>query len=74
MKLWVAIAGFALGASLGRYAFGQPGLLQKLGTAVFLPQVVGWAGAMGSVVLVMAAWYAFATWNEQSGKFSLTNA
>lgn len=70
VKLWVAMAAFALGASGARAAAGA-GLLPRLGTAVFLPQVLGWAGAMGLVLLVMAAWYAVATWNEQSGRLSL---
>jgi uncharacterized membrane protein YedE/YeeE len=70
VKLWVAVGAFALGAALARQGLGQAGLLQGLGRAVFLPEILGWGGAMGLVVLVMAGWYAFATWNEQSGRFS----
>jgi uncharacterized membrane protein YedE/YeeE len=70
VKLWVAVATFALGASLTRLALVQTGLQQKLGAAVFMPAVLGWAGAIGVVLLVMAAWAVFATWNEQSGRFS----
>lgn len=72
VKLWVAVAFFAVGASLMRLAVTQSELLQKLGTAIFLPSQLGWGGAMSVVVAVMAAWYLFATWNERSGKFSLT--
>ena len=74
VKLWVVVAGFALGAPLARLALAQSGLLPKLGRAVFLPQALGWGGAMGLVVLVMAAWYAFATWNEETGRFSAVGA
>jgi uncharacterized membrane protein YedE/YeeE len=70
VKLWVAVATFALGASLTRLVLAQTGLQQKLGAAVFMPAVLGWAGAVGLVILVMAAWAAFATWNEQSRRFS----
>jgi uncharacterized membrane protein YedE/YeeE len=70
VKLWVAVVTFALAASATRLVVGQTGLLQKLGAAVFLPTVLGWAGAVLVVVAVMAAWAAFATWNEASGRFS----
>ena len=70
VKLWVAVATFALGASFTRLVLAQTGLQQKLGAAVFMPAVLGWAGAIALVILVMAAWAAFATWNEQSRRFS----
>jgi hypothetical protein len=70
VKLWMAVATFALGASLTRLALVQTGLLQKLGAAVFMPSVLGWAGAVLLVIALMAAWAALATWNEASGKFS----
>jgi uncharacterized membrane protein YedE/YeeE len=71
VKLWAAVAMFAVGASLARMVLVQNGLLQKLGVAVFLPSILGWAEAMLLVAAVMAAWYLFATWNEQSKKFAL---
>src|SRR5713226_8208947 len=70
VKLWAAIASFALGASLARLAAAQTGLLQELGAAVFLPSAIGWGGAIGLVILVMAAWALGATWNEESRRFS----
>jgi uncharacterized membrane protein YedE/YeeE len=72
VKLWVAVAFFAVGASLTRLILVQNGLLPKLGTPVFIPNLVGWGGAMSGIIAVMAAWYLFASWNERSGKFSLT--
>jgi uncharacterized protein len=70
VKLWLALATFALGASLTRLGLQQTGLLGQLGSAVFLPSVFGWAGAIGLVIVVMAAWALFATWNEETGRFS----
>jgi hypothetical protein len=32
---------------------------------VFLPNVIGWAGALWSIVLFMAFWYLLSAWNEQ---------
>lgn len=71
VKLWVAVACFALSASLSRLILQQTGALTKLGWAVFLPSALGWGAAIALVVAVMAAWAAFATWNEATRKFSL---
>jgi hypothetical protein len=71
VKLWGTVACFALGASLTRLVLGQFGWLGKLGVPFFLPSVLGWGGAVSLVVLVAGAWYAFATWNEASGRFSM---
>ncbi len=70
VKLWVAAVTFALGASVTRLVLAETGLLQRLGAAVFLPDLVGWGGAVLLVVAVMLAWALLATWNESSGKFS----
>ena len=70
VKLWAAVVTFALSASLSRLVLANTGLQQKLGAAVFMPSVFGWAGAVGLVVAVMLGWAALATWNEASGKFS----
>ena len=70
VKLWAAVACFALAASLARLALTRAGLLPKLGVAVFLPAAIGWGAAVLLVVVVMGAWAAFATWNEDSRKFS----
>ena len=70
VKLWAAVACFALAASLVRLGLAQAGLLGKLGVAVFLPSAVGWGAAILLVVVVMAAWWAFATWNEASRRFT----
>lgn len=70
VKLWLALAAFALSASLARLALTQTGTAGHLGAAVFLPAVLGWGGAVLAILVVMAAWAAAATWNEQSGRFS----
>ncbi len=70
VKLWAAVVCFALGASLTRLVLTQTGWLGKLGVAVFLPAALGWGAALLLVVVVMAAWAALATWNEDSRKFS----
>jgi uncharacterized membrane protein YedE/YeeE len=66
VKLWAALAGFALGASLARLALVQAGALGKLGWAVFLPAHIGWGGAIVLTLSVLAAWALLATWNEDT--------
>ena len=70
VKLWAALATFAVGASLTRLALTESGAMSKLGVAIFLPSVVGWGGAIVLVVAVMAAWAIAMTWNEDARKFS----
>jgi uncharacterized protein len=71
VKLWAALFCFALGASVTRLVLTQTGLGQKLGIAVFLPSLLGWGGAIVLVLVVMAAWAVFATWNEATRRFSV---
>jgi uncharacterized membrane protein YedE/YeeE len=66
VKLWAALAGFALGAAVARLLLVQAGALGKLGWAVFLPSVLGWGGAIVLTLAVLAAWAALATWNEDA--------
>jgi uncharacterized protein len=73
VKLWVAILGFSISGSLVREAMIRWQLRERMGTAVFLPNVTGWAPALLLVLAVLAAWYLFAAWNEKSGKLSLTS-
>jgi uncharacterized membrane protein YedE/YeeE len=70
VKLWVALGGFALGASLTRLALVQAGALQALGWAVFLPSVLGWGAAVALTLVVLAAWALLATWNEDARVFT----
>jgi len=71
VKLWAALATFALGASLARLALAQTGALQHLGAAVFLPAALGRGAAIVLVVAIMAAWAAVATWNETTRRFTV---
>ena len=65
VKLWAALLGFAVGASLMRMFLLRTDLLRRLGAAVFLPNEIGWAGAVWGVVALMIFWYLLSAWNEQ---------
>lgn len=65
VKLWAAVFFFALGTSAMRLFLTRTDLIRVLGTPVFLPNVFGWALAMGAVVVLMIGWYVLAAWNEE---------
>lgn len=65
VKLWIALGFFAIGASLMRLWLVRTDLLRRLGAAVFLPNEIGWAGAVWGVVALMILWYLLSAWNEQ---------
>ena len=64
VKLWVAVFFFAVGASIARLFLARAGLLGELGSALFLPDLAGWGGAIWGVVALMALWYVLSGWNE----------
>jgi uncharacterized membrane protein YedE/YeeE len=68
VKLWVAVACFAVATSATRLALG--GAVSKLGVAVFLPAALGWGAALVLVVAVAVSWALAATWNEDARKFT----
>lgn len=65
IKLWVTLLFFALGASAMRQWLVRTEWIRRLGSAVFLPDEIGWAGAVGGVAVLMAMWYLLSGWNEQ---------
>jgi hypothetical protein len=65
VKLWVAVFFFAIGASLMRRWLVSTELVRQLGSALFLPNLMGWTGAVFGVVMLMVLWYLLAGWNEQ---------
>ncbi|MDR7475899.1 MAG: YeeE/YedE thiosulfate transporter family protein [Armatimonadota bacterium] len=70
VKLWLALVGYVFSASLVRDWLVRSQLQEHLGTAVFLPEVVGWAGSLLLVLGVLLAWYLVASWNEVSRKLT----
>ena len=65
LKLWVAVFFFAIGASMMRRWLVSTELIRQLGSALFLPNLLGWTGAICGVVMLMVFWYLLAGWNEQ---------
>lgn len=65
VKLWVAVFCFAISASMMRLMLVRTDLIRQLGSALFLPNLVGWGSAVWGVVALMILWYLLAGWNEQ---------
>ena len=63
-KLGAAVFFFAVGASMMRQFLVGSDLIRRLGSAIFLPNVIGWAGAVWGVVMLMAFWYLLSGWYE----------
>ncbi|MBM4296605.1 MAG: hypothetical protein FJ143_02580 [Deltaproteobacteria bacterium] len=65
VKLWIALVFFAIGASVTRLLLVQTDWIRQLGSAQFLPNLIGWSGAIVGVAALMLVWYLIAAWNEQ---------
>jgi uncharacterized membrane protein YedE/YeeE len=65
VKLWLALFFFAIGASAMRRLLVRTELIRQLGSAIFMPNAVGWAGAVWGVFLLMVLWYLLCGWLEQ---------
>jgi uncharacterized membrane protein YedE/YeeE len=68
VKLWIAVAAFALSGSLFRGWLEDSGWLMKLGDPVFLPDIMSWKMAIASVLGIMCLWYVLVVWNEAKKK------
>jgi hypothetical protein len=45
-------------------------LPESLRSKMFLPDVLGYTGAVVLVLAILLLWYMFVKWNEKTGKFS----
>jgi uncharacterized membrane protein YedE/YeeE len=71
LKLWAALFTFATVNSLTNTFLRSTGWRQKLGKAVFLPDIFGWGGSLILIALVLWLWYLVVTWNEETNKFTV---
>ncbi|MDR5695746.1 MAG: YeeE/YedE thiosulfate transporter family protein [Armatimonadota bacterium] len=70
VKLWVALTGYIFSASLVRDWLLRSGFQERLGTAVFLPEVLGWRGSFALLLGVLLLWYLVTAWNEATRKLA----
>jgi uncharacterized protein len=73
VKLWFSALGFAVMAPVSK-GFIVPFIVKLLPESVrkqvFLPDVLGYTGAVVLVLFILLLWYIFVQWNEKTGKFS----
>jgi len=73
VKLWFSAIGFAVMAPVSKgfiVPFVVKLLPESLRKELFLPDVLGYTGAVILVLFILFLWYVFAKWNEKTGKFS----
>jgi len=73
VKLWMSALGFVVMAPISRgfiVPFVRRILPKSMQKMVFLPDILGYAGAVVLVLFILLLWYIFAKWNEKTGKFS----
>jgi uncharacterized membrane protein YedE/YeeE len=68
-KLWVALVGFALSQSLVYMFLRRADLLDKLGRAIFMPDLFSWQLTMPILAIILIFWAFVAIWNEKAEKF-----
>ena len=64
VKLWLAVGGYVVSAALVSEWLRRSGIAARLGQSVFLPDSIGWDGAIIFLFAVLVLWYLLARWNE----------
>ena len=73
VKLWMSIAGFVVLAPISKkfiVPFFENILPESVRTKMFLPDYLGYTGAVVLILFILLVWYIFVKWNEKTGKFS----
>ena len=73
LKLWMSIVGFVIMAPVSK-GFIVPAVVkiipESLRSKMFLPEYLGYTGAVVLLLVILLLWYMFVKWNEKTGKFS----
>jgi len=64
---------FGLSNSIVRHLFAEYDIIEEgyLGKAVFLPDYLGYGGALFLITFLLMLWYVIIDWNEDSNKLVL---
>jgi uncharacterized membrane protein YedE/YeeE len=73
VKLWMSAIGFTIMAPISK-KFIVPGIVkiipESFRSKMFLPEYLGYTGAVVLILVILLLWYMFVKWNEKTGKFS----
>ena len=73
VKLWMALVGIIIAMPLTA-EYIRPGFMaalpESMKEAVFLPDTLGYGGAITLMLLILFVWYIFVKWNERTGKLA----
>ncbi|MDH4247303.1 MAG: YeeE/YedE thiosulfate transporter family protein [Deltaproteobacteria bacterium] len=73
LKLWAVSIVFALSAGISFRVVNASGIRTLLGEkAVFVPDMMGWAGGLLFLLVLPVVWYLLAAWNEKKGTFVIS--
>ncbi len=70
IKLWVALLTFSISGATFQHYLRSNGLAEKLGEAIFFPDILSWKLALIVSLGILSLWSLFVTWNEVKGRFS----
>ncbi len=74
VKLWFSFLGFALFAPISKMfivPFVKNMLPHSTRHKLFLPDLIGYAGAVVVFLIIILLWYMFVKWNERTEKFTV---
>jgi uncharacterized protein len=73
IKLWMAAIGFVVMAPFSKKAivpFFEKIIPETMRAKMFLPDYLGYTGAVLLILVILLLWYIFVKWNEKTGKCS----
>lgn len=70
VKLWMTLLGYIVSATLANEWLMNSGNLEKLGEAIFMPDVFGWGATIVGLFALFFGWYLIAHWNEVTRRFA----
>jgi uncharacterized membrane protein YedE/YeeE len=73
VKLWMSALGFVVMAPISKLfivPFVKGLLPESMQKMIFLPDLLGYTGAVVLILIILLLWFLFVKWNERTGKFS----
>jgi len=69
MKLWIVLVTFMFSNSILRYYMEVTGYINRLGLAIFIPDLITYKWALIATLAFLGLWYLLVDWNEERQVF-----